>query len=109
MLELGLREALSLGDNYVVSEHLLLGLVGEGEGVGMQVLQAFDISPEAVRSETIRSAANISVKSKCSDPRRRRAVARWRQRLYMWLRPRNSLSPSRSSTRHPRSQRSSGH
>jgi ATP-dependent Clp protease ATP-binding subunit ClpC len=55
VLELGLREALSLGDNYVASEHLLLGLVGEGEGVGMQVLQAFDISPEAVRSETIRT------------------------------------------------------
>ena len=54
VLELGLREALSLGDNYVASEHLLLGLVREGEGVGMEVLQAFDISPDAVRTETLR-------------------------------------------------------
>jgi ATP-dependent Clp protease ATP-binding subunit ClpA len=54
VLELGLREALSLGDNHVGSEHLLLGFVREGEGAGMQVLQAFDISPEAVRSETLR-------------------------------------------------------
>src|SRR6266487_4139405 len=38
ILELSLREALQLGHNYIGTEHLLLGLVREGEGVGAQVL-----------------------------------------------------------------------
>jgi hypothetical protein len=38
VLELSLREALSLGHNYIGTEHILLGLVREGEGVAAQVL-----------------------------------------------------------------------
>jgi ATP-dependent Clp protease ATP-binding subunit ClpC len=38
VLELSLREALQLGHNYIGTEHLLLGLVREGDGVGAQVL-----------------------------------------------------------------------
>src|SRR5687767_7956601 len=38
VLELSLREALQLGHNYIGTEHILLGLVREGEGVGAQVL-----------------------------------------------------------------------
>jgi ATP-dependent Clp protease ATP-binding subunit ClpA len=38
VLELSLREALALGHNYIGTEHILLGLVREGEGVGAQVL-----------------------------------------------------------------------
>lgn len=38
VLELALREALQLGHNYVGTEHMLLGLVREGQGVGAQVL-----------------------------------------------------------------------
>lgn len=38
ILELALREALQLGHNYVGTEHLLLGIIREGEGVGAQVL-----------------------------------------------------------------------
>jgi ATP-dependent Clp protease ATP-binding subunit ClpA len=54
VLELALREALSRDDDYVGTEHLLLGLVGKPDCVAMQVLQAFGVSPEATRSETIR-------------------------------------------------------
>ena len=39
MLELSLREALQLGHNYIGTEHILLGLIREGEGVAAQVLQ----------------------------------------------------------------------
>ena len=39
ILELSLREALALGHNYIGTEHILLGLVREGEGVAAQVLQ----------------------------------------------------------------------
>ena len=39
VLELGLREALALHHNYIGTEHLLLGMIREGEGVGTQVLR----------------------------------------------------------------------
>ena len=39
VLELSLREALQLGHNYIGTEHILLGLIREGEGIAAQVLQ----------------------------------------------------------------------
>ncbi len=54
VLELALREALSLGHNYVGTEHILLGLVRENEGVGARVLLDFDADAEKVRNEVIR-------------------------------------------------------
>jgi len=54
VLELGLREALSLSHNYIGTEHLLLGLVREGEGVAMRILLDFDVDAEKVRNEVIR-------------------------------------------------------
>jgi ATP-dependent Clp protease ATP-binding subunit ClpC len=48
-LELALREALTLGHNYVGTEHILLGLVREGEGVGARVLR--DLSGDLERVE----------------------------------------------------------
>ena len=38
VLELSLREALQLGHNYIGTEHILLGLIREGDGVAAQVL-----------------------------------------------------------------------
>jgi ATP-dependent Clp protease ATP-binding subunit ClpA len=55
VLELSLREALSLGDNFIGSEHILLGLVRENEGVGARVLLDSGIRPDAVRDEVIRA------------------------------------------------------
>lgn len=52
-LELGLREALSLGKNYIGTEHLLLGLMREAEGVGANVLMNFGIDFEKLRSELL--------------------------------------------------------
>ena len=49
VLELSLREALQLGHNYIGTEHLLLGLVREGEGVGAQVLIDLCANLERVR------------------------------------------------------------
>ncbi|WP_250002912.1 ATP-dependent Clp protease ATP-binding subunit [Actinoplanes sp. M2I2] len=48
VLELALREALQLGHNHIGTEHLLLGLIREGEGVALQVLGA---DPSRVRQE----------------------------------------------------------
>jgi ATP-dependent Clp protease ATP-binding subunit ClpA len=54
VLELSLREALSLGHNYVGTEHILLGLVRENEGVAARILIHFDADADKVRNEIIR-------------------------------------------------------
>ncbi len=49
VLELSLREALQLGHNYIGTEHILLGLIREGEGVAAQVLQSLGADLQKVR------------------------------------------------------------
>jgi ATP-dependent Clp protease ATP-binding subunit ClpA len=52
-LELSLREALQLGHNYIGTEHMLLGVVREGEGVALQVLRELGADPDAVREAVL--------------------------------------------------------
>ena len=54
MLELSLEEARQLGHNYVGTEHLLLGLSQEGEGVAARVLENLGVEPSKVRTQVIR-------------------------------------------------------
>jgi ATP-dependent Clp protease ATP-binding subunit ClpC len=54
VLELALREALQLGHNYIGTEHILLGLVRESEGVAARVLGNLDVDPDKVRREVVR-------------------------------------------------------
>src|SRR5438876_8758362 len=51
VLELSLREALQLGHNYIGTEHILLGLIREGEGVAAQVLQKLGADPNRGRQQ----------------------------------------------------------
>jgi ATP-dependent Clp protease ATP-binding subunit ClpA len=53
VLELSLREALQLGHNYIGTEHILLGLLREGEGVGAQVLVKLGADLNRVRQQVI--------------------------------------------------------
>ena len=53
VFELSLREALQLGHNYIGTEHLLLGLLKEGEGVASQVLTKIGTDPNTVRQTVI--------------------------------------------------------
>ncbi|MHB1335262.1 MAG: ATP-dependent Clp protease ATP-binding subunit [Candidatus Humimicrobiaceae bacterium] len=53
VLELSLREALQMGHNYIGTEHILLGLLREGEGVAARVLNSLGITLENVK-ETVR-------------------------------------------------------
>ncbi len=53
VLELSLREALQLGHNYIGTEHMLLGLVREGEGVAAQVLVGLGADLSRVRQQVI--------------------------------------------------------
>src|SRR5690625_6311472 len=53
VLELSLREALQLGHNYIGTEHILLGLIREGEGVAAQVLVKLGADLTRVRQQVI--------------------------------------------------------
>ncbi|HET7572370.1 MAG TPA: Clp protease N-terminal domain-containing protein [Gaiellaceae bacterium] len=52
-LELSLREALALGHNDIGTEHLLLGIVRDGEGVAAEILAARDLDPERIRNAVV--------------------------------------------------------
>ena len=54
VLELSLEEARQLGHNYIGTEHLLLGLIGEGTGVGARVLENLGVDLSKVRTQVIR-------------------------------------------------------
>ena len=53
VLELSLRESQSLGHNYIGTEHLLLGLVREGEGVAAKVLEIMGVELNGVRQAVV--------------------------------------------------------
>ena len=77
VLELALREALSLGHNYIGTEHILLGLVRENEGVAARILLDFDADAEKIRNEIIRMLSGPGRRSRAAlpaaPPRSRRA------------------------------------
>jgi ATP-dependent Clp protease ATP-binding subunit ClpC len=52
-LELALREALQLGDNYIGTEHILLGMLAEGDGIAAQVLTGLGVQPSVLRIQVI--------------------------------------------------------
>jgi ATP-dependent Clp protease ATP-binding subunit ClpC len=59
ILELALREALSLGNNWIGTEHLLLGLIREGEGVAAQVLVSLGVDLATLRGSVLRLMKDI--------------------------------------------------
>ncbi len=61
VIELAVDEARRLSHHYIGTEHLLLGLVREGEGIAAGVLESLGINLEKVRSETIRILSQSSV------------------------------------------------
>jgi ATP-dependent Clp protease ATP-binding subunit ClpA len=72
-LELALREALGLGHNYIGTEHVLLGILREGDNTALEILHDdFDLTDEQIRNEVIRmlsgKAAPILTKGVDSHP-----------------------------------------
>ena len=57
VIELAVEEARRLGHNYIGTEHLLLGLVREGEGIAAGVLESLGVSLEKVRQKVIQSVS----------------------------------------------------
>ncbi len=67
VLELSLREALQLGHSYIGTEHMLLGLVREGEGVAATVLMSLGADLGRVRQETLRLMAGQDPRGPVSE------------------------------------------
>src|SRR3972149_4211481 len=68
VLELSLREALQLGHNYIGTEHILLGLIREGEGVAAQVLQKLGAELHKVRQTVIQLLSGVQGDDAPSEP-----------------------------------------
>ena len=81
VLELALREALSLGHNYIGTEHILLGLVRENEGVAARILLDFDADAEKIRNEIIRMLSGPGRRQGGRARARRAARSRSRSKL----------------------------
>jgi ATP-dependent Clp protease ATP-binding subunit ClpC len=68
VLELSLREALALGHNYIGTEHVLLGLAAEREGVACRILLDFGVSPDAVREAVVRALSGTGARVQLHGP-----------------------------------------
>ncbi|MFC2018905.1 ATP-dependent Clp protease ATP-binding subunit [Chloroflexota bacterium] len=64
VIELAIDEARHLGHNYIGTEHLLLGLMREGEGIAARVLNSFGITIEQIRSEISHILSQSTPKSR---------------------------------------------
>jgi hypothetical protein len=79
VLELSLREAIQLGHNYIGTEHMLLGLVREGEGVAAQVLVSLGADLARVRETVIQLlAGEVGSETGSSGPGAREPARGWR-------------------------------
>ena len=96
VIELAIDEARRLGHNYIGTEHLLLGLVREGEGIAAGVLGVLGVNLDKVRHQVIR----VLSQSSASARRRRPSAPARRPPSTSWA----STSPSR-----PRRQARPGH
>jgi hypothetical protein len=68
VLEYALREALALGHNYIGTEHILLGLIREGEGLGAQVLVALGVDLAGARQRVVELVAEGTESSESPPP-----------------------------------------
>jgi len=68
VLELSLREGLSLGHNSIGTEHILLGLVRVNEGVAARILLDFDADAEKIRNEIIRMLSGLGRRRQGGGP-----------------------------------------
>jgi len=67
VMELAMEEARTLGHNYIGTEHLLLGLIREGEGVASQVFMNMGLDLEKVREEVIKLLGSTTPGSQFSQ------------------------------------------
>jgi len=80
-----LREAVALGHGYIGTEHILLGLIREGEGVAIRVLNDSGVDPNRVRQQVIQL---VSARRIQEEPGTGRAAGRTKRKLLAELRGR---------------------
>jgi ATP-dependent Clp protease ATP-binding subunit ClpA len=106
VLELSMREALSLGHEYIGTEHVLLGLVRENEGVAAQILLDFDADAEKIRNRVIEMLPAPRPSESTAGPS---TVGRHRRRLTVQAQPlwriHSEMTPSSGWTDYARSSR----
>ena len=85
VLELSLREALQLGHNYIGTEHILLGLIREGQGVGATVLMNLGADLSAVREQVIQLLSGFPTTGRPGRPP-------------MYMRPLAGMTPAAAKT-----------
>jgi ATP-dependent Clp protease ATP-binding subunit ClpA len=78
ILELSLRESIQLGHNYIGTEHILLGMISEGEGVAAQVLVGLGADLDRVRQQVVQLLHGYRSRTESAGPAegQRRVVAR---------------------------------
>lgn len=74
VLELAVEEAMQLGHNYVGTEHLLLGLLREGEGVAGQILSQLGIDIDVVRQRTMELLQGFTIQSQAQQAKSSQAA-----------------------------------
>ena len=77
VLDLALREALSLGHKYIGTEHILLGIVRENNGVAIDILRGLDTDAPKVRDEVLRQLGGMPRPAPPRRLRRRRRIPDW--------------------------------
>jgi ATP-dependent Clp protease ATP-binding subunit ClpC len=84
-LQLSMREAIALGHAYIGTEHILLGLVREDDGVAVRVLNGLGVDPNRVRQQVIQL---VSARRVQEEPETGRAAGRGKRKLLSELRGR---------------------
>jgi ATP-dependent Clp protease ATP-binding subunit ClpC len=84
VLELALREGLSLGHNYIGTEHILLGLARQDDGVAAEILRELGVGGERVRNEVIRTLGGTPSEYRAVALPRGRSGARVPQYVVGW-------------------------
>ncbi|MDF2569352.1 MAG: clpC [Sporomusa sp.] len=69
IIELAMEEALRLGHNYVGTEHILLGLIREGEGIAAQVLTGMGVDVNLMRQRVIEMLGGYSMSGQTPQPK----------------------------------------
>jgi ATP-dependent Clp protease ATP-binding subunit ClpC len=85
VLQLSLREAIALGYGYIGTEHILLGLIREDDGVAIRVLNGLGVDPNRVRQQVIQQ---VSARRIQQEPETGRAAGRGKRKLLSELRGR---------------------
>ena len=68
VIELAVDEARRLGQHYIGTEHLLLGLVRQGDGVAIDILRQLGVNPDQIRRETLRAVQDTPASDEKGTP-----------------------------------------